>query len=127
MTTSIKITAGAVAVAAELGDTPLAEAIAAKLPIETTPSEWGDEFYFAIPVRAALDETATTKVKAGEIGFWPPGNAMAIFFGPTPMSNGDDPVPASAVCLIGRITDDATLLRKARGARKIRIERNHQG
>jgi hypothetical protein len=123
MTTPIKITAGTVTVTAELDDTALAKAIAAKLPIETEPNEWGDEFYFAIPVRSGLDETATKKVKVGDIGFWPPGSAMAIFFGPTPMSSGADPVPASAVCLLGRITGDATLLKKARGARTIRIER----
>jgi hypothetical protein len=120
--TGIKITAGKITVDAELADTPLAKAVAAKLPIETRPNEWGDEFYFGIPVRAELDETATQKIKVGDIGYWPPGNAMAIFFGPTPMSSGADPVPASAVCLIGHITGDATLLRKASGARTIRIE-----
>ncbi len=122
MPTSIKITAGSVSLTAELADTALAKAVAAKLPIETRPNDWGDEFYFGIPVLAGLDETATQKVKVGDIGFWPPGNAMAIFFGPTPMSSGADPVPASAVCLIGRITGDATLLRQASGARMIRIE-----
>ena len=123
MTTPIKITAGNITVTAELDDTALAKTVAAKLPIETEPNEWGDEFYFGIPVRSGLDDTATQKVKVGDIGFWPPGNAMAIFFGPTPMSSGADPVPASDVCLLGRITGDATLLRKARGARKIRIEK----
>jgi hypothetical protein len=123
MTTAIRITVGTIAVQAELADTALARAIAAKLPIETSPNEWGDEFYFSIPVRAGLDETATTKVKVGDIGYWPPGNAIAIFFGPTPMSRGADPVPASDVCLIGRITDDATRLRQASGARTIRIEK----
>jgi hypothetical protein len=123
MTTPIKITAGSISLPAELDDTALAKTVAAKLPIEATPNEWGDEFYFEIPVRANLDETATKKVKVGDIGFWPPGSAMAIFFGPTPMSSGADPVPASAVCLIGRITGDATLLRQAGGARKIRIEK----
>ncbi|MBU2053597.1 MAG: hypothetical protein KJ936_08895 [Proteobacteria bacterium] len=123
MTIPIKITAGKITVDAELADTALAQAIAAKLPIETEPNEWGDEFYFGIPVRSELDETATKKVKVGDIGFWPPGNAMAIFFGPTPMSSGADPVPASDVCLIGRITGNATDLRKARGAQKIRVEK----
>lgn len=122
MTTPIRIMAGEVTVNAELDDTPLAKTIAAKLPIETVPNRWGDEFYFAVPVQSGLDETATGKVKVGEIGYWPPGHAMAIFFGPTPMSSGVEPVPASEVCLIGRITDDATLLRSARGARTIRIE-----
>jgi uncharacterized protein len=122
MSTPIKIMAGKITVAAELADTELAKTIAGKLPIEATPNEWGDEFYFAIPVRSGLDDTATSVVKVGDIGFWPPGNAMAIFFGPTPMSTGADPVPASAVCLIGRITDDAKLLRRAKGAGKIRME-----
>jgi hypothetical protein len=123
MTTPIRIVAGPVTVAAELDDTPLAQAVAAKLPIETRPSEWGDEFYFAIPVRAGLDETATSKLKAGDIGYWPPGSAMAIFFGRTPMSSGPDPVPASDVCLLGRVTGDAATLRRARGAGTIRIEK----
>ncbi len=122
MPTAIRIIVGQTSLAAELGDTALAKRIAGKLPIETTPNEWGDEFYFSIPVRSKLDETATSTVKVGDIGFWPPGDAMAIFFGPTPMSSGAAPVPASDVCLIGRITGDATLLRKAKGARKIRIE-----
>lgn len=123
MPTPIKITAGSVSLTAELDDTALAETVAAKLPVETPPHEWGDEFYFEIPVKSGLDETATTKVKVGDIGFWPPGNAMAIFFGPTPMSSGPEPVPASAVCILGRITGDATLLKRARGARTIRIEK----
>ena len=71
----------------------------------------------------SLDETATKEVKAGDIGYWPPGNALAIFFGPTPLSSGTDPVPASEVNLVGRIKDDAALLRKAKGAVKIRIEK----
>lgn len=123
MTTPIRIKAGKITVDGELTDTALAKAVADKLPIETAPSEWGDEFYFGISVRSGLDETATKNVKIGDIGFWPPGNAMAIFFGPTPMSVGNDPVPASAVNLIGRITGDATLLRQASGTRTIRIEK----
>jgi hypothetical protein len=69
------------------------------------------------------DNTATTKVKVGDIGYWPPGHALAIFFGPTPMSSGADPVPASEVNMVGRITDDATVLKNAKGKGKIRIER----
>ena len=70
-----------------------------------------------------LDETATTKVKIGDIGYWPPGNALAIFFGPTPISRGEYPVPASDVNLIGKILGDASLLRQAKGSGKIRIEK----
>jgi hypothetical protein len=122
MPTRVRITVGNVALRAELFDTACAQAIVKRLPIVAEPNEWGDEFYFEIPVAASLDETATTKVKIGDIGYWPPGKAMAIFFGPTPMSTGADPVPASAVNLVGKMVDDATLLKKAAGAATIRIE-----
>lgn len=123
MSTNIKITLKNVTVEAQLTDTACAKAIVDKLPLEAFPNEWGDEFYFEIPVRNALDETATNIVKVGDIGYWPPGHALAIFFGPTPLSKGDDPVPASEVNIVGRITSDATLLRKAKGASSIKLEK----
>jgi uncharacterized protein len=122
MPTQIRIITGNITLRAELSDTACAQAIVKRLPIVAEPNEWGDEFYFEIPVTASLDETATTRVKIGDIGYWPPGGALAIFFGPTPISTGSEPVPASAVNLVGRTIDDATLLRKAAGAVKIRIE-----
>lgn len=124
MPTKIKITIKDISLEAELVDTPCAQAIANRLPVEATPNEWGDEFYFEIPVDVPLDQTATTRVRAGDMGYWPPGRALAVFFGPTPMSEGADPVPASAVNLVGRISGDAAVLRNARGARRIRIERS---
>jgi len=125
MPQKIRITIKSIVLDGELLDTPCAKAVAGILPIETRPNEWGDEFYFEIPVSTPLDETATTNVKAGEIGYWPPGRALAIFFGPTPMSKGQDPVPASAVNIVGRITGgEATLLAQAKGAGKIMIEKS---
>lgn len=62
----------------------------------------------------------------GEIGYWPPGKALAIFFGPTPMSRGSDPVPASAVNLVGKILGDATGLRREKGAGKIIITKESE-
>jgi hypothetical protein len=121
MSNPIKIVVGQTTLSAELFDSPCARAVFSCLPIETRPNEWGDEFYFEIPVSMPLDESATNNVKAGDIGYWPPGKALALFFGPTPMSTGTDPVPASEVNLVGRILDDPTLLRKEKGAAKIRI------
>ena len=123
MPVTIKISVGGAVLKAELSDSECAKAIASKLPVETMPNVWGDEFYFEIPVKMGPDNTATTKVKVGDIGYWPPGRALAIFFGPTPMSSGADPVPASEVNMVGRITDDATVLKNAKGKGKIRIER----
>ena len=125
MSVHIEINISDIVLNAELFDTPCARAIADKLPIEAEPDEWGDEFYFEIPVKMPLDNTATTKVRVGDIGYCPSGNALAIFFGPTPVSKGSDPVPASEVNLVGRITGDATVLKKAKGAGSIRIKKKN--
>jgi uncharacterized protein len=122
MVQKIKIVLGQTVLEAEFFDTPCARTIVSCLPIETRPNDWGDEFYFQIPVNFPLDDSATTGVRVGDIGYWPPGQALALFFGPTPMSTGSDPVPASEVNLVGRILDDPRLLRKEKGAPKIRIE-----
>lgn len=123
MPEKITITIKGLTLHAELFDTETARTIANALPIETSPHEWGDEFYFEIPVEMPLDETATTKVRIGDIGYWPSGNALALFFGPTPMSRGSEPVPASDVNIVGKIIGDAAVLKQAKGANKIRIEK----
>ena len=121
MSSRIRIRVGDITVDAELFDTACAAAITARLPIEAVPNEWGDELYFEIPVVAALDHTATVAVNIGDIGYWPPGRALAIFFGPTPLSTGKEPVPASEVNIVGRIMGAAETLRRAKGAGFIRI------
>ncbi|MCX8111371.1 MAG: cyclophilin-like fold protein [Syntrophorhabdaceae bacterium] len=121
MPTKIIIKIKDITLKAELFDSECAKAILNILPIEARPNEWGDEFYFTIPVEYSLDETATTDVKAGDIGYWPPGSALAIFFGPTPLSSDSKPVPASKVNILGRITDDPKILKKAKGAEIIQI------
>jgi len=118
----VKIFIGDIILEAEFLNTPCAAAIAAMLPIDVCPKEWGDEFYFTIPVYMPLDETATLRVVAGDICYWPPGPALAIFFGPTPMSTGTDPVPASEVNLVGRIIGNPNLLKSCKGAKRIRVE-----
>jgi uncharacterized protein len=120
--TRVNILVDHVRLEAELFDTECARAIGAALPLVARPSVWGDEFYFEIPVQQPLDESATVKVSVGDIGYWPPGSALAIFFGPTPMSPGLDPVPASAVNLVGRVHGDPTILRSVKKPSKIGIE-----
>jgi hypothetical protein len=124
MPQKIKIVIGKNALEAELYDTACAKAIYNHLPIEVKPNEWGDEFYFSVGLKMPPDETATTKVKVGHIGYWPPGTALAIFFGRTPMSTGPDPVPASEVNVVGSIIGDATILKKEKGASIIRLEKS---
>ncbi|MDE0740420.1 MAG: cyclophilin-like fold protein [Planctomycetota bacterium] len=103
MSMSIEVQVGELTLRGELSDTACAQAIAESLPLDTSFNTWGEEFYFEISVSAELDGTATSDVEVGTIGYWPPGRALAIFFGRTPMSTSDKPVPASDVNLVGTL------------------------
>jgi len=118
----IRIIVGPVKLEAELKPNKTAEGIFAALPIEAPVNLWGEELYFKIPGVKDYRETATTQVKVGDIAYWGVGQVLAVFFGRTPMSLGPDPVPADRVNVDGRILGDATVLRQAMGATRIRIE-----
>lgn len=86
----VRLISGAVSVTATLRDTPTADAIWAALPIDSTAMTWGEEVYFSTPVKCAGDDTAKDVMQLGEIAYWPDGHAIAIGFGPTPISRGDE-------------------------------------
>ena len=92
------------------------------LPFETYVNTWGDEIYFSIPVNIG-EENAQETVKAGDLGYWPPGNGFCIFFGPTPISRGDEIRPADPVNVFGRIKGNPKIFKKVKSGEKIRIER----
>jgi hypothetical protein len=121
MPRAIRITAGPVALDAELNDSKSAAAIAAALPIEAKAETWGDEIYFDIGLALAGD-SAQEVVALGDLGYWPPGQAFCIFFGPTPMSRGDEIRPASAVNVVGRVVGDARAFKRVRAGSRVRIE-----
>ena len=118
----IKITAGPVVVSATLNDTATAAMIWDALPIEASANTWGDEIYFGIPV-AAGDETGQEVVDLGDLAYWPPGSAFCIFFGPTPMSRGNEIRPASAVTVVGKISGDPTVFKQVASGAPVLIER----
>lgn len=122
MARTIRITAGAVSAPAELNDSATATAIWKALPIEAKAETWGDEIYFDIGV-AAPSESAREVVDLGDLGYWPPGHAFCIFFGPTPMSRGDEIRPASPVNVVGRVVGDARVFKKVRAGTQVRLER----
>ena len=123
---SIRIIAGDVVATAELNDTRTATAIGSALPIEARGQTWGDEIYFGIGIRAEA-EAAKDVVAMGDLGYWPPGSAFCIFFGPTPMSEGDEIRPASPVTVIGRVVGDARVFKKVPAGAMVRLERQDKG
>lgn len=122
MAREIVITAGSVSARATLLDNPTADAIWDALPIEATGSTWGDEIYFSIPVQVQ-PEDGREVVDLGDLGYWPPGSAFCIFFGPTPMSRGSEIRPASAVSVFGKVSGDPKAFKKVRSGERVRIER----
>jgi len=110
-------------VEAELNDSKTAQLIWEALPIEAKGNLWGDEIYFSIPVKAKQEEGARDVVSAGELGYWPPGHAFCIFFGPTPASRGDEIRAASAVNVIGKVLSDPKLFRKVKDQAKVTLEK----
>ena len=122
MTRAIRITAGSVSARAELNDSATATKIWGALPIEAAAQTWGDEIYFGIPPRVEEDDPREV-VQLGDLGYWPPGAAFCIFFGPTPASRGDEIRPASPVNVVGRVADDVRVFKTVKPGARVRIEK----
>lgn len=118
----IRIKAGSVEAIAELNDTATADAIWNALPIKASGSTWGDEIYFGIPVYVG-EEDGREVVDLGDIAYWPPGHAFCIFFGPTPMSRGNEIRPASAVNVVGKIKGDPRVFQSVRSGETVILEK----
>ena len=122
MKREIRITVGELEVKARLNETETANKVLEALPITSKVNTWGDEIYFPIPVEAG-PEDAKEVVSLGDIAYWPPGKAMCIFFGKTPISKGDEIRPASPVNVIGRIEGDYKSFKKVKDGQEIIIRR----
>lgn len=96
-------------------------AIDAALPIEGEATRWGDELYFRTGIDAPAEE-AREAVPVGAIAYWPQGNAICLFWGPTPTSEGERPRAAAPVNVVARVPDPSALEGLEDGAR-VRIDR----
>ena len=126
MERTIRIKVGRVVVTAELHNTMTAQAIWEALPIKGEANRWGDEIYFSIPL-GLEEENAQEVVGMGDLGYWPPGTALCIFFGPTPASKGDEIRPASPVNIFGNIKSGTNVLKRVKPGAKIVIDRGSRG
>ena len=107
---NIRIFSGDVSIVATLRDTPTAQAIAMALPITSRAQIWGEEVYFSVPVNAAIEADAKDVVEAGELAFWVEGNCIAIAYGKTPISQGNEIRLAARTNIWADAIDDVRLL-----------------
>ena len=118
----VKISVGELEVTGWLNETTTADKVLEILPITTNINLWGDEIYFSIPVEAE-PENAKETVNLGDIAYWPRGKAMCIFFGKTPISEGDEIRPISPVNIIGRVEEVQKLLGNVKQGDSITVRR----
>src|SRR6516164_578161 len=117
----IRFDFGALKLDAELLDTPTAKAIVAALPLTSAVLTWGEEVYFDVPVDVPREPDARVVITPGEIAYWPQGPAIAIGFGRTPISKGDETRLASPCNVFARALGSVKTLGKVRPGTKVAV------
>ena len=117
----IRFDFGSLTLDVETLDTPTAKAIEQALPFSASALTWGEEVYFEIPVKVKREKDARAVVTPGEIAYWPDGNAIAVGFGRTPISKGEETRLASPSNVWAKAIGDVKTLSKVRAGTKIKI------
>ncbi len=104
-------------------DTATVSSLMESLPLESTVNRWGQEIYFDAPFSSGLEGDARADMEVGEVAFWPTGSALAIFFGPTPVSTDGRPRAYSECNIVGKMIGDVSRLDRIPQGTRVRMER----
>ncbi|MGY3337475.1 hypothetical protein ACVW0K_003574 [Streptomyces filamentosus] len=122
MSLRIRLTWPAGHTTATLDETPTSTALLGALPIISTARTWGEEVYFDTPVSVPREDGARQVVAPGTVAFWTDGDALALPYGPTPISRGEECRLASPCNLLGALDGDPRILATVRDGDPIRVE-----
>jgi hypothetical protein len=118
----IRISWSAGEITATLHDTPTAAQLLETLPVSSMANVWGDEVYFSMPFSAAQEPDASEVVDKGAVCFWLGGDALALLFGPTPVSRADECRLISPANIVGMMEGDLSVLKSVRSGDEITVE-----
>jgi len=119
----ILITISNLSVSAELNNSVSADKIWEALPLSGSANVWGDEIYFEIPVSLKEVSDAQQEVEVGTLAYWPPGSALCVFFGKTPVSTSDKPKAYSPVNILGSVGGDSKVFKIVKAGDQIVIDK----
>lgn len=108
-------------IAARLRSTPTATRLLEHLPLTGRANVWGDEVYFGVPFSVTAESDATEVVERGAVCFWLDGDAIALLFGPTPVSRGEECRLISPANVCGQLEGDLERLRGVAPGAPIRV------
>ena len=118
----IKIFADDIELEGEIDNSKIGKEIYKRLPFDGASNRWGDEIYFAVPIRVDEDKTASEVVEEGDLAYWHQGHSFCIFFGKTPASEENLIKAASKVSVFGKVKGDYKILKKVRHGDLIIVE-----
>ena len=124
----IVVRVGEVELGGRLLASPVARAFGELLPVEIRMTRWGDEYYGTLsPPLGEHPGEQVEVLEVGDLAYWEVGDALCLFFGPTPVSRDTEPRAASPVHRLGNVQGDWSRVRPQGGRATVIVERKGEG